>query len=98
MGQTLDGRALGYRYRICTAPLIQFYDVANTSLILEISIHLPGKGQEPLEYGNHGSIKEIPTPADVIGTLEAEFNTQRGRIMVSGESRPSILNRSYPMH
>jgi hypothetical protein len=57
-------------------------------LILDASIHLPGCGEKDLEYGDHSKIREVPTPIDVIGTLEAEFKAGKGRFIVSGKSHP----------
>ena len=37
-----------------------------------------------MEYGEHSRIREEPTPVDVKGTLDAEFN-RTGQIMVSGK-------------
>lgn len=61
--------------------------MADSSLILDISIHLPDYRKEDLEYGSHSRIRECG-PADVVEILEAEFKTQKGRIIVSGKSRP----------
>jgi hypothetical protein len=87
VGQALDGRALGHGYRICTATLALLSNVADPSLILDISIHMPEHyGKEDLKHGDHSRIKET-TPLNVVETLEEEFKTQRGQIMVSRKSR-----------
>jgi len=75
-------------------PIVQFDGVADSSLILEISIHVQDYQEKDLEHGNHSRILETSDPADVVGILKAEFKTQRGKIMVSRKSRPPILSRS----
>lgn len=88
MGQALDGRALGHGHWICKTILIWIRDVADSSLILEISMHILDKfGKQVLKHGIHSRIEEVPGTIDVVGTLETEFRSQPGRIMVSRKSR-----------
>lgn len=62
-------------------------------LILEISIHVQDYGKKDLEYGSHSRIKEIFSPPEVVGVLETEFKTQRGKILVSRKSYPSTFDQ-----
>ena len=88
MGQTLDERALGHGHRICTTILTLLRDVTDASLILDISIHILEEfGKKFVEHGNHSRIEEVPGQLDVVGTLEKEFENQRGQIIVSRKSR-----------
>lgn len=75
------------------SPLYKLGDVANYYLILNISIHAPDT-KEDKEHGSHSRILETPSPPNVVETLETEFRSQRGRIMVSGEP-PSALKSSF---
>jgi hypothetical protein len=87
LGQALDGQALGNGHRICTTALTFLRNVADPSLILDISIHVLQKfGKKPVEHGHHSRINEVPGPIDVVGTIEKEFENQRGQIMVSRKS------------
>lgn len=67
-------------------------------MILEVSIHAPGYGKKDLEYGDHSRIREVFTPLDVTGTLEAEFQARKGRFIVSGKGHPSILTGAGTDH
>ena len=64
--------------------------VADTPLILDISIHAQDS-KEDLEYGNHSRIRESG-PANIVEILDAEFETQRGQIMVSRKNALSIAD------
>jgi hypothetical protein len=66
--------------------LVQLRDAADPPLILDISIHAPDAKADK-EHGSHSRILETPTPPNVVETLETEFRTQTGRIMVSRKSR-----------
>jgi len=73
-------------------------NIANPSLILDISIHGPEEyGKEDLEYGDHSRIKETFAPLNVVGTLDEEFKIQRGQIIVSRKSRPQSSTMSCPI-
>ena len=72
-------------------PIVQFCSIADSSLILEISIHIQNFGKEDSEYGTHSRILETSTSVDVVETLEAEFKSQRGKFMISRKSRLKFL-------
>lgn len=83
VGEGLDGRALEKRHGICRPPLVQLRDVTDPPLILDIKIY----GKLEKAHGSHFRIEEKSTPLNVVETLETEFETQQGRIMVSRKSR-----------
>lgn len=70
------------------APCTQRDKHTDILLILDISIHAPDFEEKVLPYGSHRRITEVRTPIDVVGSLEAEFRSQKGRFVVSGKSHP----------
>lgn len=66
-------------------------NLANFSLILEVSIHVLDYRRESLEYGNHSKIHLLPDPPDIGGLLQTEFQTQKGKIIVSRKSCVSTI-------
>ncbi|KAH7370285.1 hypothetical protein BKA65DRAFT_471505 [Rhexocercosporidium sp. MPI-PUGE-AT-0058] len=56
---------------------------SDTGYILEVRLHVLDYGKKDLEYGNHSKIKKIFTPPNVVKVLEDEFESHRGKVMVS---------------
>ena len=63
-------------------PLSNLRSVADPPLILDISLHAPDM-EAAKEHGNHSRILETRIPPNVVETLEKEFRTHGGRILVS---------------
>lgn len=85
MGTALAIPGSRKRYRTGKKPLPS-RNRANILPILEVRMHIKGSGQDA-----DGRIKKIFAPPDVAGVLEAEFRSQRGKVMVSRENPSNPL-------
>jgi len=57
---------------------------SDTGYILEVRLHvLDYGGKKDLEYGNHSKIKKIFNPPNIVEVLQTEFESHRGKVMVS---------------